>query len=253
MNRNETFSALDTHTICMDMVRSSIDVQSSASNDIQVLISGDDDSVSLLSMEWKDGTLMLSMPMRDRMPNLMSPAWMQILLRLPVSWKGGMELKSQSGNISVNDFTGTDLLIHTVSGHIRVDSSLLIAAELHSTSGILLLQKANVEQIKMSTVSGDMLVKEISCSQLSFNTVSGSCEIHLATPFEKMTGSNVSGDTHVSAPLSEINASLATVTGRILTRNISIQETGPLFRMKSVTGQLEVVGDIPYSANQEDE
>ena len=117
MNRSESYASLETHTIAMDMVRSTIDVYSYDTENIQLLISGDDESVSLLHLEWLNGKLMLSMPMRDRVPNLIAPAWMQIVLRLPRTWKGAMTLKSQSGNISVNGYTGTDFTF-TISGSI---------------------------------------------------------------------------------------------------------------------------------------
>ena len=83
MNRTESYASLETHTISMDMVRSTIDVYSYDTDTIQLLVSGDDESVSLMHLEWNNGKLMLSMPMRDRVPNPIAAAWMQIVLRLP--------------------------------------------------------------------------------------------------------------------------------------------------------------------------
>ena len=254
MNRNETFSATETHTIQMDMVRASISVQTCEADEIRLMVSGDDESVGLLHLEWSEGKLSLSMPIRDRVPNLMSPAWMQIVLRLPRSWKGGMELHSQSGAVSVTDFSGTDLIISTVSGHIRAERILCITTDLHSISGILLLEQANIEEIKLSTISGNILATEVSCDRMHISTVSGSTELNLSTGFTELTGNAATGDTHISVPLSEVNATLMSVTGRILTRNISIQESGPNLHFNSVSGHLEIVGDLPYlNASQQEE
>ena len=253
MNRNESFSAIDTHTVSFDMVRASIDVQSCDAEDIQLLISGDDDSVELLQIAWTNGRLSLSMPMRDRVPNLISPAWMQLLLRLPATWKGGMELKSQSGSISVSSFSGTDLVIGTVSGHIRVSDSQCMTAELRSMSGILLLQNASIDQLRLTTISGNILASPISFSVLTLSTVSGSSELNLTEPFRKISAKTVSGDTHLTVPLSEINASVTSVSGRLLTRNISIQESGPDLHLNTVTGHLEIVGDTPNLSNHQED
>ncbi len=253
MNRNETFSSQETHTVSMDMVRSSIDVQVCDTEDIQLLISGDDESVNLLHLEWADGTLRLAMPMRDRVPNLISTAWMQIMLRLPRDWKGGMDLKSQSGSVSVRDFSGTDLIISTTSGPVRVENVQCITSDIHVISGIVFLKKTQAEEIKLTTVTGNILLSEIAATRIHLSTVSGNSEINLTAPFEQFSGNSVSGDTHLFAPMNEVNARLTSITGRILTRNISIQEAGPELHFNSVTGNLEIVGDLTHTNNKNQE
>lgn len=243
MNRTESYASLETHTISMDMVRSTIDVYSYDTDSIQLLVSGDDESVSLLHLEWTDGKLLLSMPMRDRVPNLMSPAWMQIVLRLPRDWKGAMSLKSQSGSISVSGYSGTDFTVSTSSGHIRVEDVSCLNADLHSVSGILLMKNSQCETGKLSTVSGNMLGEKVSCHTLHVSTVSGNTELIFSSPFQVLTGNAVSGDAHIAVPLPEINATFKSVTGRILTRGVSIQQEGSSLHFNSVTGNLEIEGN----------
>ena len=248
LNRNESFPAADTHSVSMDMVRSSIDIQTCDIDDLQLLISGDDESVSLLQLDWSSGKLSLSMPIRDRVPNLVSPAWMQTVLRLPRTWKGALELKSQSGMISVNAFSGTDLNASTGSGHIRASNVVCITCNLHAMSGILLIENARMEEVKLSTITGSIMASELTCESFHVSTVSGSTELNFASPFHRMSGNAATGDTHLSVPLNEINASLRSVTGRLLTRNISIQDTDtlPELHFTTVTGNLEIVGTMPY-------
>ncbi len=243
MNRSESYASLETHTIAMDMVRSTIDVYSYDTENIQLLISGDDESVSLLHLEWLNGKLMLSMPMRDRVPNLIAPAWMQIVLRLPRTWKGAMTLKSQSGNISVNGYTGTDFTASTSSGHIRVEEAECLTADIHSISGILLMKNSRCESAKLSTVSGNMLGDRVTCHTAHVSTVSGNVEMIVTDPFKLMTCNSVSGDVHISVPIPEINATFKSVTGRILTNGISIQEKGSELRFNSATGNLVIEGN----------
>ena len=252
LNRNESFPSADTHSIVFDMVRSSIDVQSCDVEDIQLLISGDDESVSLLQLEWNGGRLSMSMPIRDRVPNLVSPAWMQTILRLPRSWKGALEMKSQSGMISINTFSGTDLNASTVSGHIRATNITCITCSLHAMSGILLLESAQVKDIRLSTVTGNIMASSLACERFRCSTVSGSMELSFSEPFQEMSGTSTTGDTHLSVPLSEINASLRSVTGRLLTRNVSIQETGPVLHFTTVTGNLAIVGSMPNLTEPEE-
>ena len=243
MNRTESYASLETHTISMDMVRSTIDVYSYDTDTIQLLVSGDDASVSLMHLEWNNGKLMLSMPMRDRVPNPIAAAWMQIVLRLPRDWKGALTLKSQSGSISVNGYTGTDFVVSTTSGHIRAEDVECLTADLHSISGILLMKNSSCETAKLSTVSGNMLGENVKCHTGRLSTVSGSTEIILTAPFQQLSGNSVSGDTHISVPLRQINATFKSVTGRILTNGVSIQEAGPELHFNSVTGNLVIEGN----------
>lgn len=243
MNRTESYASLETHTIAMDMVRSTIDVYSYDTDTIQLLISGDDESVSLLHLEWQNGKLTLSMPIRDRVPNLMAPAWMQIVLRLPRTWKGAMSLKSQSGSISVNGYSGTDFAVSTSSGHIRAEEVECLTADIHSVSGILLVKNSRCESAKLSTVSGNMLGEKVACHTAHVSTVSGNVEMILSSPFKLLTCNSVSGDAHIDVPMTEINATFKSVTGRILTNGISIQENGSELRFNSATGNLVIEGN----------
>ena len=242
MNRTESYPSLETHSISMDMVRSTIEVSISETEEIKVLISGDDESVSLLHMQWEDGRLSLAMPIRDRVPNLMAPAWMQIVLRLPSSWKGAMELKSQSGSLSVDGYTGTDLILSTTSGHIRAEHIHCLTSDLRSLSGSLFLNAANCEEVRLSTVSGNLLGEGLAYHSLHLTTVTGSTVLEFASPFQTLSGNSVSGSTTITVPMQEINAKLKAVTGRLLTRDISIQDQGPEVRFNSVVGNLEIVG-----------
>ena len=248
MTRNESFPAADTNAVSIDMVRSSIDIQTCDIDDLQLLISGDDESVSLLQLDWSGGKLSLSMPIRDRVPNLVAPAWMQTVLRLPRTWKGALELRTQSGMISVSGFSGTDMSASTVSGHIRVVDILCITCSLHAMSGILLVEKAKADDVRLSTVTGNIMATELNCGRCHASTISGDSELNFSTPFQHLSGNATTGDTHLSVPLDEINASLHSVTGRLLTRNISIQATAgiPELRFTTVTGNLEIVGSMPY-------
>ena len=244
MTRQESFFSMDIHTICMHAVWASVDVIRDEVEDIQLLLAGDDDSVEALRLENTDGRISLDLPVRDRVPNLIGVQWMHITLRLPQDWKGALDLHTTSGNLNVRDVDGTDLCLETVSGNIRAAALQSMTLELGTVSGLIFSTRLASNEIKVHTVSGSIQMLGVTCPSVHVNTITANCVFTFDAPFEKVDGNAVSGSISLTAPVATVNAVMKTVAGRLLTKNVSIQEEGPSIRLTTVSGSLELISDL---------
>ena len=115
-----------------------------------------------------------------------------------------------------------------------------LTAALRTVSGSIKAENIYGEKITLRSVSGDMSAQGCSYDTYRINTVSGQVDLALSRPFEKLDGISVSGNIRLFAPMDCANAALRSVSGRLLTRGVSIQPEAPVARVSSVNGNLEI-------------
>lgn len=241
MNRNEAFPPILVTTLAVHLAWASLDVMVEDVEQIQVYVSGADNDVKDLRIQCEENRLTVEQPSYGiNLKNLGAERWMQIMIRLPLSWKGEVDLNTISAPLNARGLTGTDLTLDTVSGDLTACDMQSITTALHSVSGDVKAERLQGEKLSLRTVSGD--VKALACGfdQLRVNTVSGQMDMDLCRPFERLDSLSVSGDLRLFAPMEQVDAALRSVSGKIRTRGISIQPEAPVARSSSVSGNVEI-------------
>ncbi len=251
MNKTETYPALEIQSISLHLGWSSISVEVGQVDGIQLLLSGDDDTVQGLHLTHENNTLRLELPIRERVPNLIGTQWMQTVLRLPASWRGAMDITTTHGNISLQGVCGSDLHLESISGSLRLNCVEGIHVNLTTISGSLLLENLHADSLRIHSISGMAHMTGLEIARIRLSMVSGGAECAFSKPFQQMSGNSVSASLRLIVPSQVLNAVLTSVSGRLLTDHISIHESGPELRFTSVTGNLAIECDSTSTTESE--
>ena len=241
MNRNESFPAILVNALAVQLAWASLDVMVEDVEQIQLYVSGDENDVKELRIACEENRLTVEQPSYGiNLKSLGSQRWMQIMLRLPRSWKGAADLSTISAPLTVRGLTGTDFALSSVSGDVTASHLQSITAAMRTVSGSVKAEHISGEKLSLRTVSGDVTIRDCSYDAYRISTVSGQAALDMSQPFEKLEGASVSGHMQLFAPMDCINASLRSVSGRLLTQGVSIQPGAPEARVSSVSGNLEI-------------
>lgn len=241
MNRNESFPAILVNTLAAHLAWASLDVLVEDVDQIQLFISGAESDVKDLRISCQENKLTIEQPNYGlNLKSLGAERWMQVMIRLPLSWKGEVDLNTISGAMNVRGLAGTDFTLDTVSGELTAGDMQSITATLRTVSGSIKAENLYGEKLALRTVSGDITARACSYDAYRINTVSGQVDMDLDRPFEKLDGISVSGNIRLFAPMDCANATLRSVSGRLLTRGVSIQPEAPEAKVSSVNGNLEI-------------
>lgn len=244
MDRNEAFDALSASALSLHLAWASLDVMVEDVEDIQLLISGDEEDVSAMKIALAEGRLTVEQPTYGLSYKVNMARWMQLLLRIPRSWKGAVEATTISGPLTVRGLTGTDLILETATGSLRAAELDGITAALRTMTGALTAEQVQVEKLNLRTVSGDVSFDGSCTGDIHLSSMTGSTTLTLACPFQSLEGSTVSGNVLVNAPLSEANVSMRSVSGKLRTRGVSITDEGAPVSLGSVSGNLELINTL---------
>lgn len=241
MNRNESFPAILVNTLAAHLAWASLDVIVEDVEQIQVLVSGAENDVKELRITCEENRLTVEQPSYGiNLKSLGAERWMQIMIRLPRSWKGAVDLNTISAPLNVRGLTGTDFTLDTVSGDMTISGLQSITTALHSVSGDVKGEDIHGEKLSLRTVSGDITARACGFDTYRINTVSGQADLDMIRPFSRLDGMSVSGNLRLFAPMDRADAALRSVSGRLLTRGVSIQHDAPQARVSSVSGNLEI-------------
>ena len=240
MNRNESFSPTAVTELALHLAWASLDVMVDDVDDIQVMISGNEADVSDMKLACEDGRLLLEQPTYGLSIKLNTERWMQVLLRIPPQWKGALDANTISAPLKVRGIVGTDLQLDTVSGDIRADGLSGITVALRTVSGNVTANAVTAEKLSLRSVSGDINVAGADVRAYKLNIVSGETAVDMVAPFDRFDGVTVSGDVRLYTTVTEADALLRSVNGRLRTGGVSIVEQAPAIHLKSVSGDLEI-------------
>ncbi|MBE5803898.1 MAG: DUF4097 domain-containing protein [Clostridiales bacterium] len=241
MNRNESFPAILVSALTVHLAWASLDVMVEDVEQIQVFISGAEKDVHDLRVTCEENRLTVEQPSYGiNLKSLGAEHWMQIMIRLPLSWKGSVDLDTISAPLNVRGLSGTDFTLDTVSGDISASDLRSMTAALRSLSGSIRAENISGEKLNLRSISGDITVRSCGYDVYRVNTVSGQTDLDMTQPFERLDCVSVSGNVRVFAPVEYVDASLRSVSGRLLTRDVSIQHGAPEAKASSVSGNFEI-------------
>lgn len=241
MNRNEFFQALPVTKLTLRLTSATLEVCTDDIEDIHVMISGGKADVEALRIAEASGTLTVEQPVSALAKSAAaSGSWMQIAIRLPRTWKGAIDGRTVTGWMTIRSIAGTDLSLDTVSGLIMATDLDFITISARSVVGDVKLTGVRCDRASLFSTSGSLSALATSLRSGSANSVTGVITFDLVAPFEELTLNTVTGDLCVDAPITECDAVLRSVSGRIRTDGISIVEGAAKLRATTVSSVLDM-------------
>ena len=245
MNRNEFFQALPVTKLLLRLTSASLEICTDDIEDIHVMASGGKADTEALRITENAGVLTLEQPMTVTARSAAaSGSWMQIAIRLPRTWKGAIEGRSVTGWMNIRAVAGTDLSLDTVSGMMMASDLDFITLSIRAVTGDVKLNQVHCDKASLFATSGSLTAMRSSLRMGLANSVTGLISLDLVSPFEELTLNSVTGDLCVDAPVTESDAVLRSVSGRIRTSGISIVEGAAKLRATTVSSDLDMTCNI---------
>lgn len=238
MNHNEAFPALTVTQLNVRLAGAALEVFADDIEDIHLLIAGSEPAVEHLRIAHSGSTLTVEQP-APALP-LTASGWMQLTLRVPRSWKGGIDARTTSGLMNLRSLQGADLSLETVSGMVIVNDVSFLTMTVRTVTGDVKIHSAGCRKCALSTTAGNLSMLDSALNSLVLASVTGSAGVSLAEPFQEVSMSSVSGSLTIEAPIDACDAVLRSVSGRIRTNGLSNVEGAAKIRAATVTGNLDV-------------
>ena len=244
MNRNEFFQALPVTKLTLRLTGAALEICTDDIEDIHVMVSGGRTDQEALKISESAGVLTLEQPVSALAKSAASSSWMQIAVRLPRTWKGAIEGRSVTGWMNLRGLAGTDLSLDTVSGLVMASELDFITVSIRAVTGDVKLNQVRCDRCSLFSTSGSLTALASSLRSGSANTVTGLITLDLTAPYEELTLGSVTGDLCVDAPITECDAVLRSVSGRIRTGGISITEGAAKLRATTVSSDLDMTCNL---------
>lgn len=245
MNRNEFFQALPVARLSLKLTSATLEICTDDIDDIHVMASGGQMDMDELRIAQTADALTIEQPISNPARKAASAgSWLQIAIRLPRSWKGAIDARTVSGWMNIRSIAGTDLNLDTVSGMIMASDVSFLTVSARAVTGDVKLNQADCGRCSLFSTSGSLTAMRTALNRGSASTVTGLITLDLVAPFEELTLNSVTGEMCVDAPITECDAVLRSVSGRIRTSGVSIVEGADKLRATTVSSDLDLTCNI---------
>jgi hypothetical protein len=244
MEKNASFPKESVTELYCRLTWAQLELLADDVQEIQVLVSGDDQSVTDLRIEERDGRLIVEQPPFVFSLNFITHKWTQVCIRIPKDWRGIVDAHTVSGLLNSRGIKGTEVTLDTVSGDMRAMAVSSEGLTLRTVSGDIKGGDLRGERMSLRTVSGDARLQSIAFEQARLNTVSGDVWLEFRAPFARVDGSTVSGDLELLVPMTSLEATLKAVSGRINTSGVVLKEGGSSVHCSAVSGDLTIISTL---------
>ncbi len=241
MERNLTLPQEGILNIRSKLTFGQIEVVSGSLEQFELIIAGDEDSVSELRVELSGDSLVIAQPQLSYAKEILPlRRWLQICLRIPKAWKGSVDISTISGMIGARSLWVTEISLTTVSGTILARSIECGRYAQHSVTGTATGEAIQAGYGYLRTVSGKIIMEDALFQTAKVFTVSG--EVSLAMK----DGGKTLDMQSISAPLcvqvnGPVQAALHSISGQfLLAEDIPQAEGGLEISVSSVSGDLAV-------------
>ncbi len=244
MEKNASFQKESISELYCRLTWAQLELLADDVQEIQVLAAGDDQSVTDLRIEERDGRLVVEQPPFAFSLNFITHKWTQVCIRIPKEWRGTIDAHTVSGLLNSRGIKGTEITLDTVSGDLRAMAVSSEGLSLRTVSGDMKCGDLRGERMSLRTVSGDARLQSIAFEQVRTNSVSGDVWLEFRAPFARVDANTVSGDLEMLVPMGSLDASLKAVSGRIHTSGVVLKEGGSTVRLSAVSGDLTIISTL---------
>ena len=173
----------------------------------------------------------------------------KIEVYIPKTYNQGINLKTVSGEIEVNNVDVKEINCKTTSGDISVENLTAQEMNVDTTSGDIKMKKVLLDTVDSSCVSGNLEVEGI-CLNIGSKTVSGNIEVELEDQPKQIRMESVSGDIELTfAKIDGFNLEFSSTSGKLKSdfelsmegnRQYTYNKGSAKLKIKTVSGDLEI-------------
>ena len=240
MEKNISFDAAIVRSILVKVAWPQLEMMKDEIDVIQVFAAGDEHTVTDLRIQEKEGKLLIEQPTYGLSMDIVNSKWMQIIVRVPLNWKGDIEAATISGHLSARRLSGRNISLDSVTGDLHAVSLSAIDMSVKTISGSIKANELSGDKLSLRSVSGDINVQGSHFKTIRSSSVSGKHRIELVETFDKLDVSTVSGDTELRIVDQNIEAVLRSISGRIRTRGVALTDAGPRICVTSVSADVAI-------------
>ncbi|NLV59137.1 MAG: DUF4097 domain-containing protein [Clostridiales bacterium] len=243
MERNEHFDSGSLADVVVHLAWAQLEIFADDVDKIQVLVSGDDQSVNDLRILATDGILLVEQPQYGLSLNIVDGHWMQVCIRMPRSWQKPIHINTISGLLSARGLHGRSILLDTVSGDLRAVRIKAQELKLKTVSGDVRAEDLHADTLSVRSISGDIVLDILQVDTLRCNSVSGEQTYHMSAAFKRVDINTVSGAVVITSPLERMNVSLRSLSGRVRTEGVSLSDdaSAPAVRITGISADLKLI------------
>lgn len=240
MERTECFSGLNISALQIRLTNAALTIAADNIPDIQLTVTGDHSDT--LSVCQQDASLKIAQSV--------NPLHHvdEVIIRIPMDWKGAVHAHTLLGSISIQGISGTDLSLSSTAGNIHAADLSMITAHLHTVTGTIAAAGLICEDCCVRTLTGAISLSECSMLRGRFSAVWNRVEADLTAPFDTLSIICPFGSTTVSAPMFSVDASLTSIRGQLLMDGMIAEPGAPWLRMHSVTANLQLICSLDDQA-----
>ena len=183
MNRNEFFPALPLTKLQLRLTHAALEICTDDIEDVHVMATGSQAEVDTLRIHAAADTLTVEQPLGKKS----SGRWLQVVIRLPRSWKGAISARTHSGWMNLRSLSGTDLALATVSGAILASDLRFITLAARTLTGDVKLTQAICDRCSLFSVSGGLSALDVQLKTARAATLTSTVHYSLTAPFETLS------------------------------------------------------------------
>lgn len=244
MNRNEFFQALSLTKLHLRLTHAALEICTDDIEDIHVMVSGSKADAEALHIAAAADTLRVEQPLSLRKKASAAGSWLQIVIRLPRSWKGAVNARTISGWMNIRSLAGTDLALSTITGTILATDLNFMTAAVRTVTGDVKLCQVICDRCSLFSAAGSLSALDVQLKKARAATLTGTVTLALPAPFEALALASLTGDLCVDAPIILCDGALRSASGRIRAEGVSIVDSGPRVRGLTLTSDLDITSTI---------
>ncbi len=242
MERNESFQTEGLHEINARLAWAQLEIFADDVEQIQIIASGDERTVSELKIEKEDGVLIIEQPQYGLTLDITHGHWIEIVVRVPQTWDQTLRLNTISGPVKAKGLGGESISIETINGDLKASQITAGMIALRTTAGAVKGSQLICETLVGRSISGNITLEDVSAKNYRFTTVSGDIRLDMSAGFEQVELRTVSGDCELFTELDALNVSVRSVSGRKTVSGVKLTDdkTAPSVRLTGVSGDLKI-------------
>jgi hypothetical protein len=242
LERNESFQAGDLQEIIARLAWAQLEAIADDTEQIQVIASGDERTVSEMRIEKENGTLTIEQPQYGLTLDITHGHWIEIVVRVPKTWDHNLRLNTISGLVRLRGLGGESIAAETITGDLKASQLTASSIALRTTAGAVKGTQLICETLACRSVSGNITLEDVSAKNYRFTTVSGDIRLDLGAGFEQMEIRTVSGDCELLTEMNTLNVSIRSVSGHKILNGVKAtnDKTAPSVRLTGVSGNLKI-------------
>lgn len=235
MDASVAFRTGEVNTLALRLRRCSLTIRVMDVEDIQVQILGGSAAAQSFRHTLSEGRLVIRQSWRELLRKAA-----EVIILLPLNWKGALDARTLSGSVDVSGLSGSDLTLSSTAGAIHAEGLTGITITLKTLLGAVDARDLACDHCALRTFTGSVTLAECGFLTCKARTFTGAVSVDLVSSFDTLEAQSFTGGVSVSAPLPRTDASLRSLSGRLLTEGVSIGPNAPRVSLLSATANLQL-------------